>query len=151
MEDKLKIELVPDGCWKYNIRTVFSEEVWNAVKKVVKNRANGVCEICGAKSNRLEAHEIWEYTTDENFKLGVIKLKDVVAICKDCHSAIHMERTRLKGDIIKAEDHFMKVNDLTYAQYRQRLGKANEEQQRLSKTAEWVLNFENLKKILDIE
>lgn len=142
MDRKLKIELIPDGCWGYNVRNIFDSKVWDAIKTFVKKRANGKCEICGKQTNRLEAHESWEYLVSSDKKQGIVKLKGVVAVCKDCHSAIHMERTRLKGDIVKAEDHYMKVNECSYAEYRKDLGEANNLQRELSKTDEWVLDLQ---------
>ena len=151
MDRKLKIELIPDGCWGYNIRTIFDSKVWDKIKLEVKKRANGRCEICGKQTKFLEAHESWEYQVLDNKKLGMIRLKKVLAVCKDCHSAIHIERTRLKGDIVNAEDHYIKVNGCTYAEYRQDLNFANTIQQELSKTDEWVLDFEELKNYLTQE
>ena len=137
----LKIELVPDGCWYSNLRTVLTAKQWDYIKKTVKTRANGRCGICGAKTNRLEAHERWEY--DE--KKCVQKLKEVIAVCKDCHSVIHIGRTSLKGDVIRAEDHYMKVNGATYAEYRKALGEANARQEKLNRVSEWALDLSALK------
>ena len=137
----LKIELVPDGCWYSNLRTILTKEQWNYIKKAVKLRADGRCEICGAKTYALEAHERWSYDQ----KKGIQKLEDVIAVCKDCHSVIHIGRTSLKGDPIRAEEHYMKVNGATYAEYRKALGDANEEHTRLNEVSEWKLDLTKLK------
>ena len=85
MKRKLNFELIPDGCWYYNLRSVLSKEQWDFIKKDAKERSGGKCAVCGRKTASLDAHEQWEY--DE--KNGVQKLKNVIAVCKDCHAAIH--------------------------------------------------------------
>ncbi len=138
----LKIELVPDGCWYYNLRSILSEKQWNFLKAEAKARSGGKCSICGKKTAYLDAHERWSY--DE--KNGVQKLTDIIAVCKDCHSVIHIGRTSLKGDTERAENHYMKVNGATYAEYRAALRKANEEHIRRNKVSEWKLDLSYLKK-----
>jgi 5-methylcytosine-specific restriction endonuclease McrA len=141
---KLNFELVPDSCWYSNLRSILSPAQWNVVRKEAYARADGKCAICGAPAKRLEAHEQWEY--DEVKK--VQKLKDVIAVCADCHAVIHIGRTQLVGDVKRAEDHFMKVNECTYAEYRKALGEANEAHQRRNKVNEWSLDLTYLQKFL---
>jgi hypothetical protein len=52
------------------------------------------------------------------------------------------------GDVKRAEDHFMKVNECTYAEYRKALGEANEAHQRRNKVNEWSLDLTYLQKFL---
>lgn len=145
MERKLKIELIPDGCWGYNLRDILSARQWDYIRKDAKKRAGDKCSVCGKKCAALQAHERWDY--DE--KNGVLILSDVVALCPDCHSAVHMERTRLKGDIVKAEEHYMKVNGCSYAEYRKDLGEANALQARRNKVPEWKIDLSWLKRFID--
>ncbi len=133
----LKFELVPDGCWYSNLRSLLSQEQWDIVRKDAYARADGTCMICGAPSSRLEAHESWSY--DEERKIQ--KLERVIAVCKRCHEVIHIGRTQLKGDIRRAEDHFMQVNGTSYAEYRKELGKANEAHARRSRMGEWAIDL----------
>ncbi len=145
MEYKLGFELVPDGCWYSNLRSILSKKQWDFLKSYAKEKSNGKCAICGKKSVTLHAHERWSYD-EEN---AVQKLEDVIAVCPDCHSVIHIGRTQLKGDEEKAERHFMKVNDCSYADYRKALGVANEIHQRRNKISEWKLDLTFLKKIIE--
>ena len=142
MPYKLNFELVPDGCWNSNLRTILSKAQWDFLKKDAKARAGGKCVICGKKTCALDAHERWSYDP----KKGVQKLEDIVAVCKDCHSVIHIGFTSLKGDIERAEKHFMKVNNCSYAEYTKALGKANERHKMLNKVSEWVLDLEYLRR-----
>lgn len=145
MKYKLDFELVPDSCWYSNLRTILSKKQWDFIKADAKERAEGKCMICGRKTDRLEAHERWSYD-EENC---VQKLEDIVSICKDCHNVIHIGRTQLKGDEERAEKHFMKVNNCSYAEYRQALGKANEEHKRRNLVSEWKLDLTYLKRYIN--
>lgn len=49
MAYKLNFELVPDGCWKNNLRTILSKAEWDFLKKDARERAGGKCAICGKK------------------------------------------------------------------------------------------------------
>ena len=144
MKRKLNFELIPDGCWYYNLRSVLSKEQWDFIKKDAKERSGGKCAVCGRKTASLDAHEQWEY--DE--KNGVQKLKNVIAVCKDCHAAIHINRTWLKGDPERAENHYMKVNGCSYTEMRADMGKANETQKRLNLVSEWKLDLSWLKRYI---
>lgn len=141
MERKLKIELVPESSWHYNLRSVLKKSEWEYIKVKVKQKSGGKCSICGKETSLLDAHEVWEYDEEK----GVQKLKDVIAVCKDCHSVIHIGFTSLKGNIERAENHYLKVNNCTYAEYKQDLKKAQEEHKRRNKVAEWTLDISKIK------
>lgn len=134
---KLDFELVPDGCWYSNLRSVLSQAQWDLVRKDAYARAKGRCMICGRRTSYLDAHERWSY--DE--ARGVQKLEDVVAVCKDCHAVIHIGYTQLKGDEKRASEHFMKVNGVGYSEYRAALGRANEVHRRRNLVSEWALDL----------
>ncbi len=139
---KLEIELVPDSCWYSNLRSILSPAQWDFVRRDAYSRADGRCMICGAATKRLEAHERWEYD-EEN---AVQRLKDVIAVCRDCHEVIHIGRTALTGRGEEAERHFMKVNGATYAEYRKALGEANAAHRRRNAVPEWKLDLSWLKR-----
>ena len=141
---KLEIELVPDGCWYLNLRTALPKKVWEMIRKDAISRAGEKCSICGRKVSRLEAHEMWSY----NEKKGIQKLETVIAVCKDCHQAIHMERTALIGDEERAENHYMKVNNCTYAEMKKDRSEANKIHQRRN-NIEWQTDTSFLKKYME--
>lgn len=145
MKYKLNFELVPDGCWRSNLRAVLSPAAWNAVRKTALARAGGKCEICGARG-RLEAHERWEY--DE--ARGVQKLAGISALCRRCHETAHIGLAQLKGRGEAAEDWFMQVNGVSYAEMRAALGAANEEHKRRNRVSEWVLDIDFLKDFIKL-
>ena len=134
---KLDFELIPDGCWRSNLRSVLPKKLWDAVRRDAYARANGKCMICGRKATRLEAHERWSYDEER----GVQKLEDVIAVCHACHSVIHIGRTQLVGDEDAAIDHFCRVNACSYADYRKALGAANEVHRRRNLVPEWAIDL----------
>ena len=142
-EYKLNFELVPDSCWYSNLRSELPKDAWDILRKKAYVRAGGKCMICGAQASRLEAHEQWEY---DDIK-GVQKLKNIVAICKPCHEVVHIGRTQLLGKEREASEHFMQVNNCSYAEYRKALGDANEKHRERSKR-EWQLDITDLPKFL---
>ncbi len=139
---KLDFELVPDGCWYSNLRSILSKKQWGFLRADAKERSGGKCMICGKQTKYLDAHERWSY--DE--KSCVQKLEDIVAVCKDCHSVIHIGYTQLKGNEERAEKHFMKVNGCSYVEYRKALGLANEVHKRRNEISEWKLDLTYLKR-----
>ena len=141
MPYKLNFELVPDGCWYSNLRSILSKKQWDYLRQYAKEKSDGKCSICGRKIKGLHAHERWSY--DE--KNAVQKLEDIIALCPDCHAVIHIGYTQLKGDEEKAEKHFMKVNNCSYSEFRKALGEANEEHIRRNKISEWKLDLTFLK------
>lgn len=146
-EYKLGFELVPDGCWYSNLRSILKPKAWDILRKDAYMRADGKCMICGRKATRLEAHERWSY--DEEKK--VQKLEDIIAVCHSCHSVIHIGRTQLLGDEEKAIAHFCKVNKCSYSDYIKALGKANEDHKRRNRVDEWGLDLSYLNRYLKDE
>lgn len=134
---KLTFELVPDGCWYSNLRHFLSKKDWDKIRQDAYKRAEGKCMICGRKTTRLEAHERWSYDTEK----GMQKLEDVIAVCHDCHSVIHIGFTQLKGNEDRAIKHFLKVNSCTYFEYIQELKRANELNNARNKVGDWVQNI----------
>ncbi len=141
---KLNFELIPDGCWYSNLRTLLKSKHWDILRKDAYSRANGKCMICERKVARLEAHERWDF--DESKKIQ--KLVDIIAVCHLCHSVIHIGRTQLLGDEDKAIAHYQRVNNCNYATYRKNLGEANQRHQKLSRVDEWGLDISVLKEII---
>ncbi len=145
MEFKLNFELVPDGCWYSNLRHILSKKQWDFIRQDAKARFDGKCAICGRKTKYLDAHERWSYDA----KNRIQKLEDVICVCKSCHSVIHIGLTQLRGDEERAEKHFMKVNNCSYADYRMALGKANELHKKLNQVPEWKLDLTWLKRFIE--
>ena len=136
---------VPDSCWYSNLRTVLPKGIWDIIRKDAYAKANGKCMICGAKVNRLEAHENWVY--DE--KNCVQKLESILALCHSCHAVIHIGRTQLIDQEEMAIKHFCKVNGCSYSDYIKALALANEKHRRLNEVSEWKLDVSIIAHLLE--
>ena len=134
---KLNFELIPDSCWASNLRTLLKPEIWDAIRKEAYARAGGRCMICGRPETRLEAHEVWSYDIENELQ----RLEDVVAVCHDCHSVIHIGRTQLVGDEERAIRHFCAVNECGYPDYVKALGEANALHRKRNEVGDWKLDI----------
>lgn len=137
---KLNFELVPEECWRANLRSLLSQESWDKIRRSAYAKAGGRCSICGARG-RLEAHEQWSYD-EEN---AVQKLVDVIALCHACHEVKHISRTQLVGRGLDAMEQFMKVNNCSQTEYHLALKEANDEYVRRNKIENWVTDTSWLK------
>ena len=132
----MTIELVPDGCWRGNLRSQLPPALWDVVRRDAYKRAHGRCSVCGA-TGRLEAHEKWSY--DEARALQ--RLEDVVALCRDCHEVKHIARAQMMGRGMDVMEHFMKVNKCTQSDYHAALAEANEEHKRRNRIEDWTTDM----------
>lgn len=115
---KLNIELIPTTAYGQNLRNM-SPNAWQEISRTIRNNANGICEICGRNVGveNLDAHEVWKYSKKKVFvpylgkKRYVQSLKDIQAICKDCHAVKHIGYTKHNGNYKKAKKWFRKINN----------------------------------------
>ncbi len=138
---KLNFEMIPETCWRDNLRKLLTQEQWDRIRKDAYKRSGWRCACCGERG-RLEAHEHWSY--DE--ELALQKLETVVALCRRCHEVAHIGRTYAVGRGDEAMEQFMKVNACSQMEYHAALAFANEEYARLSKIENWVTDMTWLEK-----
>ena len=105
----LEIELVPQSTWENNLRSRLSLTEWRQVKEKTFELANWECEKCGGCGDKhpVECHEEWHYD-DINL---VQKLIRTIALCPDCHQAVHFGLARVRGIEHNARAQLMKVNN----------------------------------------
>lgn len=113
---KLEFELIPSSSWYNNLRKIFTKRQWVEISKAVRKNANGRCEICGRKVNKLHAHETWEFFKDSEQCKNVQKLVKIRAVCPLCHSTIHIGRTACLGNEETALKWYAKVNNISLHQ-----------------------------------
>lgn len=108
---KLSIELVPRTCWFSNVRSCVSKKDWDKLRKKTYQAAGHKCEICGGKGKRwpVECHEVWQY--DDSNKTQT--LERMIALCPSCHEVKHIGLAQIKGRMMHAVKHLMKVNKIT--------------------------------------
>lgn len=145
---KLDIELVPSSTWYVNLRTAFKSSAWSKIRKQVVARAKGRCEICNQKASRLECHEKWNYDTDKREQ----KLIDILALCCKCHHIKHFGRSLVNHEKEKINidglvDHFMKVNNCSYAEFEKHVEDAFKEFHIRSRE-EWTVEISEVEKYL---
>lgn len=59
---------------------------WKAISEKVRKRANFRCQMCNSNNNLCVHHRSYENHGDE-----VHHLKDLICICKDCHTKYHFK------------------------------------------------------------
>jgi len=133
---RLGFEMVPEECWRANLRSWLLPAQWDIVRRDAYARAGGRCMICGARS-RLEAHERWSYDDERRLQ----KLETVIAVCHACHEVIHISRTQLTGRGMEAMEHFMKVNGCSQSEFHLALEEANREYIERNKVEGWVTDI----------
>ncbi len=139
-EYKLNFELVPEACWRSNLRSFLKPDDWDKIRRAAYAKAGGRCVICGARG-RLEAHEKWVYDD----KRATQTLVDVIALCSACHEVKHISRTQLMGRGMDAMEQFMKVNRCSQMEYHEALGAANEEYRKRNEVENWLTDLSWLK------
>ena len=148
MEKKYKLffEMVPEECWRGNLRSYLPPKAWEVIRKDAYKRAGYQCSVCGAKG-RLEAHERWSY--DESKALQ--KLEDVVALCSRCHEVVHVSRSYLFGKEYDVMEQFQKVNRCSQMEYHEALIAANEAYKKRNVIEGWVTDWSWLKDKYNVE
>lgn len=79
----------------------WESDEWKAKRKLVRERCNGVCEVC--KENKMFATHHLTYNNLYNEPL-----EDLQGVCKDCHDIIHGKIEMKVNDNLK-ENNFDKI------------------------------------------
>ena len=109
----LEIKLIPKTTWYLNLRSMFTKERWDKLRKGCYKNADYVCEICGGSGLDqgfnwpVECHEVWE------FEGKIQKLERLIALCPMCHKCQHLGLAQIQGHFDEARNHYIKVNELT--------------------------------------
>lgn len=144
MIEKIKFELVPNGCMGISLKNGLEKSVWNKLRQIALKKSENKCFCCGKALKGFEAHEVWEYNKETSTR----KLVDIIAVCSDCHKAIHMNRSYVCENFERIEDHYMKVNNASYSEMKQALKIANDRQKELNDIYEWKLDLSFLEEFI---
>ena len=93
-----------------SLRKQFKNE-WARIRARRFAGSDFYCELCGKdreSAARLDAHEVYSYPSPT-----IVRLDRIIYICRLCHDAIHLERTRSRcgaGFIQDVERHYCQVN-----------------------------------------
>jgi len=145
---KIDFEFIPE---KQNFRNVRSAlqfldgdwKSWKTIRDAQEAKSNGVCCICGCKSQDIiadsktatECHEVW------SFNGNIQKLERLEPLCVQCHQIKHINRFSTDQDYTdKLLARYCELNDIT-------MPLALED---LEKAKQWKINCKNLQYSLDM-
>jgi len=126
-EMPLRMEIVPEPAWYFNLRKMFTATMWGLVRNRVYGEFWYTCPFCHKEfwdlekqewqikspvGGGLHAHEIWTYDDDKHIQT----CEGIVALCPACHGIKHMVLTqkRAQEKELKMADvisHFCTVNN----------------------------------------
>lgn len=108
----LYIDLVPKTSWGANVRALMAAEDWRTLTQRIRARANGACEVCGARG-LLDVHERWKYERAAGEHMQ--RLIRLIALCKFCHGVTHFGLASQRGQAEEMRAHLATVNRWTLA------------------------------------
>lgn len=116
---KLWASMIPKKSFYANLRKVLTKNKWDSLRNFVYEKDSYKCSICGISGVKLEAHENWKY----DYENSIQKLQDVNALCKMCHSNIHLGLAAIlahesKLDFHKLVEHWCKTNNEEITRFR---------------------------------
>lgn len=117
---KLEIDLLPKGAWGNDLSVTLPKKEWDILRNYCYQQANGKCQICGYKTNNLQAHEVWKFNINNRTQT----LDNIMAICNKCHGVIHYHNSQRLGYAECAKRHFLQVNNVTENVFNEHLTKA---------------------------
>lgn len=132
---KLKIDLLPKGAWNNDFSKTLPQKEWDKIREICYKKANYRCQICGCKTNDLDAHEVWIFDAKKTTQT----LKDIIAICTKCHGVIHFKNTVRLGYGLEAKKHFIYVNKCTEMDFAKHLSEAIINYEELNKVYRWKM------------
>ena len=133
---KLTIELLPKGAWDNDLSKVLSKKDWDILRNKCYEKANHKCEICGYKTDELDAHEVWEF----DIKSKTQTLKNIIALCSKCHGVKHMRNSQRLGFGENAKRHFMKVNNCSDFEFASHYAQAQMDFEERNEILRWKIN-----------
>ena len=132
---KLTIDLLPKGAWNNDLSKTLSTKDWDILRKLCYEKSNHKCQICGERTDDLDAHEVWQF--DEKNKTQT--LKDIIGVCSKCHGVIHFRNSVRLGYGELAKKHFLKVNQCSEMEFASHLNKALIEYEQRNKIFRWKM------------
>jgi hypothetical protein len=89
MEKNLRFKFdfmyIPATMWFENCRYYLLHSSWNEVRRQVYTNDNFICQCCGSKINRPQAHECFKIDGNKFI------LYDIVTLCSICHKLVHIK------------------------------------------------------------
>lgn len=110
----LGINIIPSTSWYNNVRSNFSKEDWDVLRKACYKKAGYKCEICSGRGHEwpVECHEVWAFDDEKHIQ----KLVRLIALCPMCHRCQHPGKAGLDGFGDEIIRHYCKVNKVSIAE-----------------------------------
>lgn len=134
-EFKLTIDLLPKGAWNNDLSKTLPKKDWDTLREICYKKADHKCQICGAKTDDLDAHEVWEF----NIQKKTQTLKEIIGICSKCHGVKHFKNSVRLGYGEQAKEHFIKVNKCSEMEFASHLNQALIEYEERNKVFRWKM------------
>jgi len=144
---QLTINLIPKTSWYKNLRSMFSKEEWDVLRRGYYKKANYVCEICGDSglnqgfTHPIECHEKWDFSEE-----GVQKLIRLISLCPMCHKCQHPGLAQINGEFEECVKHYMKVNKVSKEESLEDFKNAFKEWREMNKI-KWEINIDIISKL----
>lgn len=132
---KLSIDLLPKGAWNNDFSRTLSKKDWDTIRNHCYKKANHRCQICGFKTDELNAHEMWDFDVANKTQT----LKNIIAICTKCHGVIHFKNSDRLGHGDEAKEHFKQVNKCDEKDFANHLFNAYLEYEERNKVYRWKM------------
>jgi 5-methylcytosine-specific restriction endonuclease McrA len=68
-------------------QTIYRGSAWARLKRDVRKRSRGICEVCGLRPMTAVHHR--SYALGSGVRKIVVPLEELTAICDICHAQIH--------------------------------------------------------------
>ena len=141
----LFVDLIPRTCWFTNVRSCVAQRDWERLRRVIVERAESKCEVCGATRDAsikrwLEVHERWAY---DEFT-ATQPLKRLICLCTDCHQTTHFGFAQVQGRDERALRHLMDVTGIDRHDAEVRVQRAFAVWENRNRTT-WTLDLSMLK------
>lgn len=134
-------DMLPSSTWENNLRTSFTEDEWDRLRKFCYQAAGNACVACGSRGEpHLECHEAWSF--DE--ATGVQKLKGLLCLCPVHHKAKHLGFANRIGRLNEVLMHLKWLNDWNDDQLQRGLADVEARQRALSSRT-WKLDLSFLR------
>ena len=133
---KLNIELLPKGAWNNDFSKTLPQNDWDNLREYCYQNAGYKCEICGLKTAKLDAHEVWDFDIIHKSQT----LTNIVALCTKCHMVKHFKNTVRLGFGKQAKDHFIKVNNCSEMDFSNHLLNETIKYEKLNKVYRWKIH-----------
>lgn len=88
MRPRLRIEMVPEPIWGWNLRSNdgLGKYRWGKLRQSILDTRGPSCAICDS-TEKPHGHEVWVY--EEGPRRGIARLIEVEIVCRDCHAIHH--------------------------------------------------------------